>query len=60
MELNPDDEKTKQKIAIAQQGLSQLRQFDEVTMTGIENMGAWNVHLSQNPMPRPPLPEEEK
>ena len=53
--LPPDNEKTKQKIVIAQQGLAQLRQFDEVTMTGSGNdPSSWSVTLSQNPFPRPP------
>jgi hypothetical protein len=52
--INPEDEKTKQKIAVARQGLAQLRQFDEVVMTGGGNRSSWNVSLSQNPMPRPP------
>jgi hypothetical protein len=54
--VDPGDEKTKQKIAIAHQGLAQLRQFDEVAMTGGSggNQSSWNVSLSQNPMPRPP------
>lgn len=56
--LSPDDEKTKQQIAIAYQGLSQLQQFDQVKMSG--GGGAWNVNLTQNPMPRTPLPEQEK
>lgn len=56
--LDPENEKTKQKIAIAQQGLAQLRQFDEVAMTGGGNRSSWNVSLTQNPMPRPP--EESK
>lgn len=57
--LPPDDAKTKQQIAIAYQGLSQLQQFDHAKMSG-ESGGGWNVNLTQNPMPRPPLPEEEK
>jgi len=57
--LTPDDEKTKQQIVIAYQGLSQLRQFDQVKMSGGKGAG-WNVNLTQNPMPRPPLPEEEE
>jgi hypothetical protein len=54
--VDPGDEKTKQKIAIAHQGLAQLRQFDEVSMTGGSggSQSSWNVRLSQNPMPRPP------
>lgn len=59
MSLNPEDRKTKHHVAIAYQGLSQLQQFDSVKMSGGQG-GAWNVHLSQNPIPRPPLPEEEK
>lgn len=54
--LNPEEEKTKKQIAIAYQGLSQLQQFDNEKMTGGQG-GAWNVNLTQNPMPRPP---EEK
>lgn len=57
--LSPDDDKTKQQVAIAYQGLSQLQQFDQVKMSGGQG-GAWTVNLEQNPMPRPPLPEEEK
>lgn len=58
--LHPNDTKTKQQIAIAYQGLSQLQQFDVRIMSGGNQSGAWNVTLTQNPMPRPPLPQEEK
>jgi len=55
--LDPKEEKTKMKIAVAYKGLSQLRQFDVDTMTkGKENEGSdWEVHLEQNPMPKPAL-----
>lgn len=59
MSMNPEEEKTQQQIAIAYQGLSQLQQFDQVKMSGGQG-GTWNVHLAQNPMPRPPLPEEHE
>ena len=52
--LDPENEKTKRKIAIAHQGLAQLRQFDEITMTGGGDKSSWTVSLSQNPMPRRP------
>jgi LYR motif-containing protein 4 len=44
----------REKIAIAYKGLSQLRQFDEITMTGgTAGSPNWNVTLEQNPMPMP-------
>ena len=52
--LDPEDEKTLQKIQVAHQGLVQLRQFDNYVMTGGDTGSPnWNVMLTQNPMPRP-------
>lgn len=43
------------KVSLAYKGLSQLRQFDESTMTSgnPHNSNSWNVQLEQNPMPKP-------
>jgi len=52
--LDPSDEKTREKVAIAYKGLSQLKQFDLQTMTaGNQSDPNWNVTLEQNPMPSP-------
>jgi RNA-splicing ligase RtcB len=48
------------KVALAYKGLSQLRQFDEHTMTGGAGGNTWNVHLEQNPMPKPADYDERK
>jgi LYR motif-containing protein 4 len=49
------------QLAVAYKGLSQLRQFDEMTMTG-GSAGSpnWSVTLEQNPMPKPADYEEKK
>lgn len=49
------------KIALAYQGLAQLRQFSEDSMTK-GNIGSpnWNVTLEQNPMPKPDDYDERK
>lgn len=54
-DLDPQDEKTKIQIAVAYKGLSQLRQFDVGNMTGGkgDKSGEWEIHLEQNPMPKP-------
>jgi Complex 1 protein (LYR family) len=48
-------EEARVKVSLAYKGLSQLRQFDESTMTGgnPNNANNWNVQLEQNPMPKP-------
>lgn len=58
---NMSEEEAKVKVSLAYKGLSQLRQFDEDTMTG-GNVGSasWNVQLEQNPMPKPADYEERK
>lgn len=41
-------------VTVAYKGLSQLRQFDEMTMTGgTTGSPNWSVTLEQNPMPKP-------
>lgn len=55
------EEDAEVKVAIAYKGLSQLRQFDEQTMTGgSPGSSSWNVQLEQNPMPKPADYEERK
>jgi hypothetical protein len=55
-QLNPmeQNEKIQERITVAYKGLSQLRQFDVMTMTG-GNISSpnWSVTLEQNPMPKP-------
>lgn len=54
-------EKIRREIAVAYKGLSQLRQFDEMTMTGgAAGSPSWNVTLEQNPMPKPEDYDEKK
>jgi Complex 1 protein (LYR family) len=56
-----DEIRIRKRIEVAYKGLSQLRQFDEVTMTG-GNVGSpnWTVTLDQNPMPKPLDYDERK
>lgn len=56
-----DESRIRERIEVAYKGLSQLRQFDEVTMTG-GNIGSpnWSVTLEQNPMPKPADYDEKK
>jgi hypothetical protein len=56
--MKPDDAVV--KVTLAYKGLSQLRQFDENTMTGGMGGNTWNVHLEQNPMPKPADYDERK
>ena len=52
--MNPEDDFTREKVALAYKGLSQLRQFDVVQMTGGNGSGPnWEVQMEQNPMPKP-------
>jgi hypothetical protein len=61
VDLNPLEEATQQKIALAYKGLSQLRQFDEHVMTGGKDGSPnWQVTLEQNPMPAPEGYERNK
>lgn len=54
-------EKAKEKVALAYKGLSQLKQFDINQMTGGNPQSHnWNVHLEQNPMPKPADYDERK
>lgn len=56
-----EGEKLERQIAVAYKGLSQLRQFDEETMTGGKIHSAnWSVTLEQNPMPKPADYDERK
>ena len=53
--------KIRTQIGVAYKGLEQLRQFDVVTMTGgNRNSPNWNVHLEQNPFPKPADYDERK
>uniref|UniRef100_A0A6S9GUG5 Complex 1 LYR protein domain-containing protein n=1 Tax=Ditylum brightwellii TaxID=49249 RepID=A0A6S9GUG5_9STRA len=53
--LDPEAYETKQKIAVAYKGLTQLRMYDEVVLSkGNPNSPNWEVTLEQNPMPKPP------
>ena len=56
-----DETRIQQRIQVAYKGLTQLKQFDEVTMTG-GNIGSpnWSVTLEQNPMPKPADYDERK
>lgn len=64
--LNPNAdehqaEKVRRQIHLAYQGLTQLRQFDEHTMTGGRpGSPNWEVTLEQNPMPKPADYDEKK
>uniref|UniRef100_A0A7S3PWA3 Complex 1 LYR protein domain-containing protein n=1 Tax=Chaetoceros debilis TaxID=122233 RepID=A0A7S3PWA3_9STRA len=52
--LDPEDDKTQKKISVAIKGLSQLRMYDEDNLGGgNKDNPNWNVHLEQNPMPKP-------
>ena len=56
-----DETKIQTQITLAYKGLGQLRQFDEMTMTGGQRGSPnWNVQLEQNPMPKPADYEERK
>ena len=55
-----DAQSAQVKVALAYKGLSQLQQFDENTMTGGAGGNSWNVHLEQNPMPKPADYDERK
>ncbi|EEC49609.1 predicted protein [Phaeodactylum tricornutum CCAP 1055/1] len=47
-------DKLDKQIAIAYKGLSQLRQFDEMAMSGGRPASSnWSVTMEQNPMPKP-------
>jgi hypothetical protein len=53
-------QRTKQ-IALAYQGLSQLRQYSEQSLSGgNQSSSSWSVTLEQNPMPPPPKYEKKK
>jgi Complex 1 protein (LYR family) len=56
-----DQTRINKEIQLAFQGLNQLRQFDEASMTGGQ-VGSpnWNVTLDQNPMPKPPDYDERR
>mmetsp|Transcript_27516 Transcript_27516/g.40437 ORF Transcript_27516/g.40437 Transcript_27516/m.40437 type:complete len:106 (-) Transcript_27516:106-423(-) len=52
--MDPKSDETQVKVSIAIKGLSQLKQFDEYTMTGGKTGSPnWTVNLEQNPMPKP-------
>lgn len=51
--LDPQQEATKRKVALAFQGISQLNQFNIEKMTGGVDSPNWQVSLDQNPMPMP-------
>mmetsp|Transcript_16831 Transcript_16831/g.38806 ORF Transcript_16831/g.38806 Transcript_16831/m.38806 type:complete len:105 (-) Transcript_16831:1460-1774(-) len=53
--LDPLENQTKEKVALAYKGLDQLRQYDVSKMTGgRENHPNWQVSMEENPMPKPP------
>ena len=54
-DMDPQSEETKIQIVAAYKGLSQLKQFDIGAMTGGkgEESSDWEIHLDQNPMPKP-------
>ena len=61
MNLEPGNKDLDKHIAVAYKGLSQLRQFDEQTMTGGKvHSPNWSVTLEQNPMPKPEDYDEKK
>lgn len=52
--LDPESDKAKIQAAVAYKGLSQLRQFDvENMISGKGGDSDWEIHLEQNPMPKP-------
>jgi Complex 1 protein (LYR family) len=56
-----DADKIQLRITVAYKGLTQLKQFDEVNMTGgVVGSPNWNVTLEQNPMPKPANYDEKK
>mmetsp|Transcript_10792 Transcript_10792/g.13656 ORF Transcript_10792/g.13656 Transcript_10792/m.13656 type:complete len:101 (+) Transcript_10792:119-421(+) len=55
--LDPNEDVTKKKIAVAYKGLSQLRMYEQHSLGGKENPN-WSVTLEQNPMPKPPPKKE--
>lgn len=55
------EETIRRQVTMAYKGLSQLRQFDEMTMTGgAAGSPNWSVTLEQNPMPKPADYDEKK
>ncbi|GAX25462.1 hypothetical protein FisN_12Lu003 [Fistulifera solaris] len=54
-----DPHKIEQQISIAIKGLDQLQQFNVSRMTSTSS-SSWNVHLEQNPMPKPDDYDERK
>ena len=52
-DLDPNDEATKRKVAVAFKGISQLNQFNVAAMSGGGGSHHWQVSLEQNPMPAP-------
>lgn len=56
-----DAQKIRKQIAVAYKGLEQLRQFDVEEMTsGKVDSPNWEIHLEQNPMPKPADYDERK
>ena len=56
-----DQVQLQKQVAIAYDGLEQLRQFDVSTMTkGNVHSSNWEVTLEQNPMPKPADYDERK
>lgn len=52
--MNPEDNATREKVALAYKGLDQLQQFDLRAMTrGQSTNPNWEVQMEQNPMPKP-------
>lgn len=59
-----NSQKVEQQISVAIKGLDQLQQFQVHRMTASNSRNAstssWNVHLEQNPMPKPDDYDERK
>mmetsp|Transcript_34990 Transcript_34990/g.72864 ORF Transcript_34990/g.72864 Transcript_34990/m.72864 type:complete len:108 (-) Transcript_34990:118-441(-) len=56
-----DPVKLQRQLGVAFKGLEQLRQFDVHKMTkGKPNSASWEVHMEQNPMPKPADYDERK
>ena len=50
--MDPNDDQTREKVALAYKGLSQLQQFDVHQMSkGNQKNPNWEIQMEHNPMP---------